>query len=91
MDNVSSEKLMRDVRVVIRDTEELLQATAGQAGERVEKIRARAEESLRLARARVEAAGRAVNHQVHEHPWTAATIFAGVGLLVGLLVGQRND
>jgi ElaB/YqjD/DUF883 family membrane-anchored ribosome-binding protein len=91
MDNVSSQKLMQDMQLVIGDAEDLLKATASQTGERIEKIRARAEESVRVARARVEDASRALDHQVHEHPWTAAAISAGVGLLVGLLVGRRHD
>lgn len=100
MDQVTSDKLMHDLRVVVTDAEELLKATAGQTGERVEKVRARAEESLRAARDRLQAAGRAiqsgateaahgVNEQVHRNPWTAVGIAAGVGLLVGVLIGRR--
>lgn len=100
MEHVTTDKLMQDLRVVVADAEELLKATAGQTGERVEKIRARAEESLRVARERLQAAGRAiqsgateaahnVNDQVHRNPWTAVGIAAGVGLLVGILIGRR--
>lgn len=98
--NTNTEKFMHDMRAVVIDAEELLKATAGQAGERVEKVRARAEESLQTARSRLLAAGesldanarqaaREVNDQVHEHPWATAAVAAGVGLLVGILVGRR--
>jgi ElaB/YqjD/DUF883 family membrane-anchored ribosome-binding protein len=30
-----------------------------------------------------------VDHQVHENPWTAVGIAAGVGLIVGILLGRR--
>ena len=47
----SSAQLMDDLRIVVEDAEALLKATAGQAGERVDQARTRAEESLRAARA----------------------------------------
>ena len=100
MNDLNTEKFMHDMRAVVIDAEELIKATAGQAGERVDKVRARAEESLRLARERLLAAGenlegtaretaREVNEQVKTHPWATAGLAAGVGLLVGLLIGRR--
>ena len=53
----ASDKLMQDLRAVMVDAEELLKATAGQTGERIEKVRARAEQSVRNARQRMQAAG----------------------------------
>lgn len=95
-----TDKLMHDLRAVVGDAEDLLKATASQTGERVEKIRARAEESLRNARVRMQAAGhdlqaaaqdaaRQVNGQVHEHPWAAVGVAAGIGLIVGILLGRK--
>ena len=46
----SSEKLMQDLRTVMEDAEALLKATAGQAGEKVAEARARAEDSIRMAK-----------------------------------------
>lgn len=100
MQFASTDKLMNDLRAVVTDAEELLKATASQTGERVEKVRQRAEESLRAARARLQEAGQAaqarakdaareVDQQVHENPWTAVGIAAGVGLIVGILLGRR--
>jgi ElaB/YqjD/DUF883 family membrane-anchored ribosome-binding protein len=96
----ATDKLVQDLRAVMTDAEDLVKATAGQTGERIEKVRARAEESLRKARARVQAAGsevqataedaiRQVNGQVREHPWTAVGVAAGVGLIVGILLGRK--
>lgn len=90
MDRIDSAKLMQDMHTVVVDAEELLKATASQTGERIEKVRARAAESLRAARERMAAAGNGVNEQVYEHPWAAAGIAAGVGLLLGLLIGRRD-
>lgn len=100
MEHVTSEKLMQDMRVVVADAEDLLKATAGQTGERIEKIRAKAEESLRAARNRIQIAGksmqetateaaRTVDEQVHNNPWTAIGIAAGVGLVLGIILGRR--
>ncbi len=100
MEQVTSEKLMQDMRVVVADAEDLLKATAGQTGERIEKIRARAEESLRTARNRLQIAGKAmqetateavrtVDDQVHRNPWTAVGVAAGVGLVLGIILGRR--
>jgi len=100
MGHVTSEKLMQDMRVVVTDAEDLLKATAGQTGERIEKIRAKAEESLRAARNRMQMAGKARqetatdavdtgDEQVHRNPWTAVGIAAGVGLVLGILLGRR--
>ena len=81
--------LMDDLRAVIADAEELLRATADQAGPRAQEARARAEESLRLARERLEGAGRQLEAQVREHPWAAVGIAAGIGLVIGILLSRK--
>ncbi len=96
MQNVSTEKLMADLRAVVRDADELLQATAGQAGARVEELRARAQESLGAARARLEEAGndarqaaRDIDEEVRRNPWAAVGIAAAVGLVLGMLLSRK--
>jgi len=100
MSEVNTEKFMHDMRAVVIDAEELLKATASQTGERVEKLRARAEESLQAARERLLQAGenfgptareavRHVDNQVHLHPWATAGIAAGIGVLLGVVIGRR--
>lgn len=97
---VTKEKLVSDLKVVISDAEELLRVTANQAGEKVGELRVRMQENLTSARhklADAEAAlkeksrevARATDDYVHEHPWKSIGVAAGVGLLVGLLVGRR--
>jgi len=97
---VSTDKLMKDLRLVMMDAEELLKATAGQAGEKVASARARAEDSIRAAREALTEAGEdavergreaveGADEYVHEHPWTAIGIAAGVGLVVGLLLSRK--
>ncbi|HUN69453.1 MAG TPA: DUF883 family protein [Burkholderiales bacterium] len=96
----ATQKLKQDLQTVVTDAEELLKASATQTGERIEKARARAEESLRIARLRLaetttligqnaRAAALNVDDQARKHPWATAGIAAGVGLLLGLLIGRR--
>ena len=97
---VSTEKLVADLQVVVRDAESLLQATAAQTGEKIEQARARAMESLQKARQRlagfekdavreVREAAEVTDEYVHKNPWQAVGVAAGIGLLVGLLIGRR--
>ena len=98
---VSKEKLMQNLRVVVADAEELLRATAGQAGEKVSAARERIQESLLAAKARIKSAEDAVvaktkqaaiatDDYVHDNPWRAVGIAAGVGLVVGLLISRSR-
>jgi ElaB/YqjD/DUF883 family membrane-anchored ribosome-binding protein len=95
------EQLVRDVRAVIADAEELLNATAGQAGERITAARARIEERLKASREQLTdlerglvdkttAAAEAVDHLVHEHPWPAMGVAAAIGFVLGLLTSRRG-
>ena len=100
MTDVTKEKLLTDTRLVIADAEELLRATAGQAGDKIVELRARAAE--RIAAMKVQLAdaeavmvekakqvGRATDDYVHKHPWRSVGVAAGIGLIVGLLIGRR--
>ena len=98
---VSKEKLMQDLRVVVADAEELLRATAGQAGEKVSAARERIQDNLAAAKERLVAAeqavviktkqaARATDEYVHENPWKAVGIGAGVGLIVGMLISRNR-
>ena len=94
------QQLVSDMKSVIADAEDMLQATADQAGEKMANLRARIQERLHGAKVRLgeaeaalvaktRAAARATDNYVHESPWTAVGIAAGVGLLVGLIISRR--
>lgn len=98
--DVTTDKLVQDLKTVMQDAEALLKATSTQTGERIQEVRARAEESLRQARVRLtqveEDALRqarevadATEEYVRENPWQSVGIAAGVGLLLGLLISRR--
>ncbi len=86
---MTTDKLLHDLKAVVGDAEDLLKATADQTGERIEKVRARAEESLRAARARLRDGGVQLDDQVHKHPWTAVGVAAGIGLVLGILLARK--
>jgi len=100
MTQVSKDKLISDVKVVIADAEELLRATANQAGDKMSDVRAKVQDHLANAKAsladaqaamvdKAKAVGHATDDYVHDNPWRAVGVAAGVGLLVGLLIGRR--
>ncbi|HJY42435.1 MAG TPA: DUF883 family protein, partial [Steroidobacteraceae bacterium] len=77
---VTTDQLLTDLKTVMSDAEALLRATSAQTGEKIQEVRARAEESLRQAKARLssiedEALRRArevadaTDEYVRENPW----------------------
>ena len=97
---VTKEKLVQDFRVVASDVEELLRATASQAGEKVAAAREKINESLRRAKVNLaeaeeilidkgKQAARVTDEYVHDNPWKAVGIAAGIGFVIGVLIGRR--
>ena len=100
MTDATEHKLLDDLKAVAADAEALMAATAGDASERVRDARKRAGESLGKVRTRLHAleeelktrataAAQEVDHYVHENPWPAIAAAAGIGALIGLLLGRR--
>jgi ElaB/YqjD/DUF883 family membrane-anchored ribosome-binding protein len=96
----NKDRLVSDLKVVISDTEELLRATAGAAGEKAGELRERIAIRLRDAKERLadieaavvdktKAAARATDDFVHEDPWKAVGVAAAIGLTLGVLIGRR--
>lgn len=98
--DVSKEKLVADLKVVVADAEELLRATASQAGEKVAAARERIQASLATAKVKLTEAERALlekskeaakaaDEYVRENPWQAVGVAAAVGLVLGVLISRR--
>lgn len=94
------DKLMHDLKLVISDAEELLRMTASQAGEGTAELRTRVQGRIKQAKAdlahlqevaidKVKEAGHVTDEFVHENPWRSMGVAAGVGLVIGLLIGRR--
>ena len=100
MEQSTKEKLMADVNAVLADAEELLRQAATESGEKAADLRRRAQAAIGSAKTRLvdvehkvaaqaRSAARATDGWVHEHPWTAVGLAAGIGILVGLALNRR--
>ena len=100
LSTTSKEKLVADLKIVVADAEDILRSTANLAGEKVGELRERIQDRLRDAKLRLadaeailvdktKAAARATDDFVHENPWKAVGIAAGIGLLLGVIIGRR--
>jgi len=98
--NAPAEKLVIDFKTLIADTEDLLKASAGSAGEKLADARVKAQQALAEARGalartealaaeRARAGAQIVDQSVQQHPWTAVGVATGIGLLVGWMLGRR--
>lgn len=94
------ERLVRDLRGVVADADDLLQAVGSSTAEEFAATRAKMEDRLREARSRLDHARIAVSRKVgaaasatqeyaREHPWKAFGIPAVAGLIAFLLVSRR--
>ena len=100
LSTANKQKLVSDMKVVVADAEEILRATAGVAGDKMGDLRERFGERIRDAKLRLadaeaalvdrtKAAARATDDYVHENPWRAVGVAAGIGLLLGVIIGRR--
>jgi ElaB/YqjD/DUF883 family membrane-anchored ribosome-binding protein len=92
--------LVDEFRTLVDSMEGVLSAAAGDSGEKLTELKGKAEASLRKAKAKLGDMERSAvakvrkiasesDDYVHENPWTAIGIGAGIGLLLGLLIGRR--
>jgi ElaB/YqjD/DUF883 family membrane-anchored ribosome-binding protein len=99
-ESVTREKLVQDLKAVVNDAEELLKATGQQTGEKINLVRAKAEESLRAAKARIDqeeavvvdkakVVAKTTDKFVKENPWQAVGIGALAGFVLGILISRR--
>lgn len=96
----NKQKLVSDMKNVVADAEDILRATAGVAGEKMVELRERIGDRLRDAKLRIadaeavlvdktKAAARVTDDYVNDNPWQAVGIAAGVGFLLGIIIGRR--
>lgn len=98
--NKEREQLLADVRSVLNSTEELLASAGEEGGAGAIEIRRKVAQNLKLAKDRLsqaqeviteraKAAAKATDEYVHENPWKAIGITAGVAFVLGVLVARR--
>ncbi len=93
----SKERLVGDLKNLVADAEELLKATASQAGDKIGLARQKIEQSLIQGKkaladaektlvAKSKEAADIADDYVRENPWSAVGIAGGIGLILGLLI-----
>jgi ElaB/YqjD/DUF883 family membrane-anchored ribosome-binding protein len=101
---VTKAKLIEQFDTVVADTEKLLKSVASAGGEQAGALRVSAQQSLDKAKEGLlalqqgasdstKAAAQAADEYVHQYPWRAVGVAAGltavVGLAIGLLLNRR--
>ena len=93
---LSTDKLLTDLKQVVRDSEELLQSTAGAVGDRAQEVRERLATALENAKRTCRKlendaldAAKVTEELVREHPYQSMGVAFGIGLLAGVLVTRK--
>jgi ElaB/YqjD/DUF883 family membrane-anchored ribosome-binding protein len=97
---IARERVLRDLKTLARDAEDLLKATAGDLGEKAKAARARLSGALdrakatcaemqELAVASTKAAAKKADTVIRDHPYESVGVAFGLGLLIGVLVARR--
>ena len=94
------ENLVGEFRALVDSMEDVFSAAAGDSGEKLTELKGQAEASLNKAKATLGDMERSAvakarkiasdsDGYVHENPWTAIGIGAGIGFLLGVLIGRK--
>ena len=93
---VSTDKLVSDLKRVVRDSEELLKDSAEAVGEKAHEVRERLSRTLESAKAtcrRLEEkaieGAKATDKVIRAHPYESIGMALGIGLLIGVLVTRK--
>jgi ElaB/YqjD/DUF883 family membrane-anchored ribosome-binding protein len=96
--HASPDKLVRDLRVVVEDAEDLIKATAGDIEEKTREARARlagalvvAKETLNHLEQAASGSVRAANAVVRDYPLPSVGVAFGAGLLFGFIAAKIFD
>ncbi|VVE25825.1 MULTISPECIES: DUF883 family protein [Pandoraea] len=91
---------MTDIKTVLADAEDLLKQAANTTGERASELSDKALALLKQAKEKAsdvqvvvveksKQAARVTDDYVHDHPWQAVGIAAGIGVVIGLLLNRK--
>lgn len=94
------EQLVKDLRAVMVDAQQLIESGVDSCNQQASEARQRLQSALDevrhqlgevqpIARRTIERVQTVSDNYVHEHPWKAIGVAAGVGMMFGLLVGRR--
>jgi ElaB/YqjD/DUF883 family membrane-anchored ribosome-binding protein len=93
----NAEELVENLRQLVSESDEFLQATVGQTTEQARQARARLQRSLDRCKQvfqKIEALGlagaRSADRTIRAHPYEAIGIAFGLGLLLGVLAARKD-
>lgn len=100
-DQAAQSGVAGEYRAFLDDVGDLLSSATSMSGEDFARAKARFSARISAAKESIGRAGDALaqraksgasatDQYVHEQPWQAVGIAAGVGLLIGFLLGRRN-
>jgi ElaB/YqjD/DUF883 family membrane-anchored ribosome-binding protein len=94
--NRAKGKMAEDLKMIVSDGEELLQAAVNASGEGFTAARAKFAARVVSAKAKLADVSQPVlgkvrqaNDYVHGSPWTAMGVAAAAGMLIGFLAAKR--
>lgn len=101
MAKTAREKLLADFQAVIADTEELMKSVSSDGAGKTQVLRDKVQDNLKQARDYLQdieeavvdkskVAARATDEYVHENAWRTIGIAVGLGILIGMLLRNRD-
>jgi len=89
-----------DMKTLVREAQELFREATATTGDTAEELRnkgllmldaamEKAQEVQTVALEKGKQAAQTTDEFVHEHPWKAIAISAGIGLLAGMLIARK--
>jgi ElaB/YqjD/DUF883 family membrane-anchored ribosome-binding protein len=92
----ATDRLLTDLKRIVRDSEELLHTTKNAVGDKVQEVRERLADALDTAKRTcrdledkaIEGA-KAADKTIRDHPYQSIGAAFGIGLLIGVLVSRK--
>ena len=98
--SVARERILTDLKTLVRDAEDLLKATSKDASEMAKEARARLGAALERTKSTCQevqdrgietarTAAKKADSVIHDHPYESIGVAFGVGLLLGVLLREK--
>jgi ElaB/YqjD/DUF883 family membrane-anchored ribosome-binding protein len=92
----ATDRLVTDLKRIVRDSEELLLTTKDTVSDKAGEVRERLTDALDAAKRtcrqleeKTVAGAKAADSTIREHPYQSLGVAFGVGLLIGVLVAKK--
>jgi ElaB/YqjD/DUF883 family membrane-anchored ribosome-binding protein len=93
---VGTEQIVKDLKVLAHDAEDLVKATAGEVGEKAREARVRlsaaiqsAKESCKNWEEKALEGTKVADKAIREHPYPSIGFALAMGIVIGILVSRR--